>query len=30
MIKTDDVAIIQTGFHAYDLPGETIIKTRKK
>ncbi len=30
MIKTDDVAIIQTGFYAYDLPGETIIKTRKK
>lgn len=30
MIKADDVAIIQTGFYAYDLPGETIIKTRKK
>jgi hypothetical protein len=30
MIRTDDVAIIQTGFYAYELPGETIIKTRKK
>jgi hypothetical protein len=30
MIKADDVAIIQTGFYAYDLPGETIIKVRKK
>ena len=30
MIRADDVAIIQTGFYAYDKPGETIIKTRKK
>lgn len=30
MIRTDDVAIIQTGFYAYELVGETIIKTRKK
>lgn len=30
MIRADDVAIIQSGFYAYDLPGETIIKTRKK
>jgi hypothetical protein len=30
MIRADDVAIIQTGIYAYDQPGETIIKTRKK
>jgi GR25 family glycosyltransferase involved in LPS biosynthesis len=30
MIRADDVAIIQTGLYAYDLPGETTIKTRKK
>lgn len=30
MIRTDDVAIVQTDFYAYELPGETIIKTRKK
>jgi hypothetical protein len=30
MIRADDVAIIQTGVYAYDKPGETIIKTRKK
>lgn len=30
MIRADDVAIIQTGIYAYELPGETIIKTRKK
>jgi|688.fasta_scaffold421378_2 hypothetical protein len=30
MIKADDVAIIQTGVYAYDKPGETIIKIRKK
>lgn len=30
MIRADDVAIIQTDFYAYDKPGETIIKTRKK
>lgn len=30
MIRADDVAIIQTGSYAYDNPGETIIKTRKK
>lgn len=30
MIRADDVAIIQTGFYAYELVGETIIKTRKK
>ena len=30
MIRADDVAIIQTDFYAYELPGETIIKTRKK
>jgi hypothetical protein len=30
MIRADDVAIIQTDFYAYDRPGETIIKTRKK
>lgn len=30
MIRADDVAIIQTDIYAYDLPGETIIKTRKK
>lgn len=29
MIKSDDIAIIQTGFYAYELPGETLIKTRK-
>lgn len=30
MIRVDDVAIVQTGFYAYELPGETIIKVRKK
>lgn len=30
MIRVDDVAIVQTGFYAYELCGETIIKTRKK
>ena len=30
MIRSDDIAIIQTGFYAYDQPGETIIKIRKK
>lgn len=30
MIRADDVAIVQTGFYAYELVGETIIKTRKK
>ena len=30
MIRADDVAIIQTDFYAYELSGETIIKTRKK
>lgn len=29
MIRTDDVAIIQTDLYAYDEPGETIIKVRK-
>jgi hypothetical protein len=29
MIKADDVAIIQTDLFAYELPGDTIIKTRK-
>jgi hypothetical protein len=30
MIRADDVAIIQTGVYAYDKPGETVIKIRKK
>lgn len=30
MIRTDDVAIIQTGFFAYDQPGQTTIKSRKQ
>ena len=30
MIRVDDVAVVQTGFYAYELPGETIIKVRKK
>lgn len=30
MIRADDVAIIQTDFYAYELIGETTIKTRKK
>jgi len=30
MIRVDDVAIVQTGFYAYELPSETIIKVRKK
>ena len=30
MIQADTVAIVQTGFYAYDEPGETIIKERKK